>query len=49
MDGVAEDQIVKRDALGRVSTSRERLEALLDVFELSGLKGAQFARAVGFN
>jgi len=49
MDGVAKDQIVKRDALGRVSTSRERREALLDEFERSGLKGAQFARAVGVN
>lgn len=49
MDGVAEDQIAKRDALGRVSTSRERREALLDEFERSGLKGAQFARAVGLN
>ena len=49
MDGVAGDQIVKRDALGRVSTNRERREALLDEFERSGLKGAQFARAVGVN
>jgi hypothetical protein len=49
MDGVAEDQIVKHDALGRVSTSRERREALLDEFERSGLKGAQFARAAGVN
>ena len=49
MDGVAEDQIAKRDALGRVSTSRERREALLDEFERSGLKGAQFARAAGLN
>ena len=49
MDGVAKDQIVKRDALGRVSTSRERREALLDEFERSGLKGAQFARAAGLS
>ena len=49
MDGVEADQIVKRDALGRVSTSRERREALLDEFERSGLKGAQFARTAGVN
>ena len=56
MDGVAKDQIVKHDALGLVSTSRERREALLDSaqppqceFERCGLKGAQFARAVGVN
>ena len=49
MDGAGEDQIVKRDALGRVTTSRERREALLDEFERSGLKGTQFARAVGVN
>ncbi len=49
MDGVGEDQIVKRDALGRVTTSRERREALLDEFERSGLKGTQFARVVGVN
>lgn len=49
MDGVGEDQIVKRDALGRATTSRERREALLDEFERSGLKGTQFARAVGVN
>ena len=56
MDGVAKDQIVKRDALGRVSTCRERREVLLDAaqppqceFERCGLKGAQFAWAVGVN
>ena len=47
---------VKHDALGRVSTSRERREVLLDAaqppqgeFERRGMKGAQFARAVGVN
>jgi len=39
--------ILKRDALGRVATSREQREALLDEFERSGLKGAQFARTAG--
>jgi hypothetical protein len=49
MNGAGETTILKRDALGRVSVSREQREALLDEFERSGLKGAQFARAAGMN
>lgn len=41
--------VLKRDALGRVTVSREQREALVDEFERSGLKGAQFARLVGVN
>ena len=47
MDGSRPTTILKRDALGRVGTKREQREALLDEFERSGLKGAQFARAGG--
>lgn len=47
MDADGPTQIVKRDALGRTTTSREQREALLDEFERSGLKGTQFARLVG--
>ena len=47
MDGSRPTTILKRDALGRVGTKREQREALLDEFERSGLKGAQFARAAG--
>lgn len=39
--------ILKRDALGRVTITREQREALLDEFERSGLKGQPFARMVG--
>lgn len=39
--------IMKQDAVGRVSYGEQRREALLDEFERSGLKGAQFARAAG--
>lgn len=41
--------ILKRDALGRVTLRREKREALLDAFERSGLRGAQFARVAGIN
>ena len=47
MHGAEQSTILKSDALGRVSTSKQQREALLDEFERSGLKGAQFARAVG--
>ena len=43
----ARQRILKSDALGRVSTSREQREVLLDEFERSGLKGTQFARTAG--
>ena len=41
--------ILKRDALGRLDYSSGQLEALLDEFERSGLKGAAFARMVGIS
>ena len=47
MQGAGQQTILKSDALGRVSTSKEQREALLDEFERSGLKGAQFARTAG--
>lgn len=47
MNELEQHSILKRDALGRVAMSREQREALLDEFERSGLKGAQFARAAG--
>lgn len=39
--------ILKRDAMGRVTITREQREALLNEFERSGLKGMPFARMVG--
>lgn len=41
--------ILKRDALGRVTVTREQRVALLDEFERSGLKGRPFARMAGVN
>ena len=38
---------MKREVVGRVSYTGAQREALLDEFEHSGLKGAQFARAAG--
>ncbi len=38
---------MKRDVVGRVSYTEAQREALLDEFERSGLKGAQFAKAAG--
>jgi hypothetical protein len=49
MDDVEETGILKRDALGRVTMSEQQREAMLDAFERSGLKAAQFARAAGVN
>jgi transposase len=42
-----EEAILKTDVLGRVRTSRERREHLLDEFERSGLSGQKFAALVG--
>src|SRR5215211_3258209 len=42
-----EGEILKTDVLGRVHTSKERREVLLDEFEASGLSGAKFAELVG--
>ena len=41
--------ILKRDALGRVTLTQEKREALLDEFERSGMKGQPFARMAGVN
>jgi hypothetical protein len=49
MDDVEETGILKRDALGRVTMGQQQREAMLDAFEHSGLKAAQFARAAGVN
>jgi hypothetical protein len=49
MDGAGPLTILKRDALGRVTVTREQREALLDEFERGGLKGKPFARLVGVN
>jgi len=38
---------IKRDAMGRVKTSRERREALLEEFEKSGMTRSTFASHVG--
>jgi hypothetical protein len=42
----ADEVVVKADVLGRVRTSRERWEQLLDEFERSGLTGQKFAAVV---
>ena len=41
------EQLLKVDVAGRVWTSRERREALLDEFERGGTSAAQFAALVG--
>jgi hypothetical protein len=43
----ADEVVIKADVLGRVRTSRERREQLLDEFERSGLTGQKFAEVVG--
>ena len=43
----ADEVVIKADVLGRVRTSRERREQLLDEFERSGLTGQKFAAVVG--
>ena len=47
MDEANQSTILKRDAMGRVFLPPAKREELLDEFERSGLKGAQFARAAG--
>lgn len=49
MDEAGPMRILKCDALGRVTVTREQREALLDEFERGGLKGKPFARLVGVN
>ena len=43
------DEILKRDALGRVRTPRVRREALLVEFEKSGVSARKFAALAGVN
>jgi len=43
----ADEVVIKADVLGRVRTSRDRREQLLDEFERSGLTGQKFAEVVG--
>ncbi len=42
-------EILKTDALGRVQTTREHREVILDEFDRSGLSGPKFAEAHGIN
>jgi transposase len=44
-----EERVLRTDALGRVRTSAERREAVLDEFERSGLSGPKFAEVCGIN
>lgn len=46
-NGLEDGQIIKTDELGRVRTSRERREALLEEYERSGMSGAAFAQWAG--
>jgi hypothetical protein len=43
----ADEMVIKADVLGRMRTSRERREQLLDEFEKGGLTGQKFAAVVG--
>ena len=43
------DEVLKRDALGRVRTPRARREALVEQFERSGVSAKKFAALVGVN
>lgn len=42
-------RVLKTDVLGRVKTSCEQREAMLDEFERSGLSGTKFAAVAGVN
>lgn len=42
-----DEVVIKADVLGRVRTSHERREQLLDEFEKSGLTGQKFVAVVG--
>jgi hypothetical protein len=48
-DNKKQDEILKRDGLGRLRTSRERREAILDDFEASAMSGVGYARQHGIN
>ena len=43
----ASSTLIKTDRLGRMRTSAERREMLLDEFEQSGMSGAEFAKMIG--
>ena len=43
------DEVLKRDALGRVRTPRARREALMEEFEKSGVSAKKFAALLGVN
>jgi hypothetical protein len=42
-----DEVVIKADVLGRLHTTRERWEQLLDEFERSGLTGQKLATVVG--
>jgi transposase-like protein len=44
-----DEELLKTDVLGRVRTSDQRREALLDEFERSGVPATKFAELVGVN
>jgi len=43
------DELLKTDVLGRVRTSRQRREALLEEFSKSGVSASKFAQMAGIN
>ena len=43
------DEVLQRDALGRVRTPRARREAVLEEFEKNGVSAKKFAALVGVN
>ena len=45
----SDEELLKTDVLGRVRTSGQRREALLDEFERSGVPATKFAALVGVN
>ena len=48
-DTTLADEVLKRDALGRVRTPRARREAVVEEFEQSGVSAKKFAALVGVN
>mgnify|MGYP001816532547 CR=1 FL=1 len=48
-DGIEKICLLKTDCLGRVRTTHEQREALLDAYEQGGLSGPEFARVHGIN
>ena len=49
IEGDKDREVLRSDTRGRVRTSAERREALLDEFEKSGVSGARFAALIGVN